>query len=274
MVLLARNMLGLGRVTRTMNTSKLLLPIGATAFIAVSAHAAPFAFATSYTQQLMRIDMNSSATVVLGTIGFAAQGLAATSSGQLYATNNAGNLFNVTGGIATPVAALGALDVGAMDSTGSTLWGYDNNSQRLFEYDPIALNFVQWSTPTGIGNVKAMAIDSSGDFLIIANAGAVDKFGKIQNGTWSTTLINPNMALPDHCEAIDFLSDGNLYAAVLQDYRYQIDPLTGNAIGGFWSGTHRDWADMTTVPVPEPATFAVIAGGIGLVALRRRRVSK
>lgn len=254
-----------------MNTSKLLLPIGATAFIAVSAHAAPFAFATSYTQQLMRIDLNSAATVVLGTIGFAAQGLAATSSGQLYATNNAGNLFNVTGAVVTPVASLGALDVGAMDSAGSTLWGYDNNSQRLFEYDPISTSFLQWSTPTGIGNVKAMAIDPSGDFLIIANTGSVDKFGKIQYSTWTPTMINPNMALPDHCEAIDFLSDGNLYAAVLQDYRYQIDPLTGNAISGFWSGTHRDWADMTTVPVPEPATLALLFGGFGLVALAARR---
>lgn len=257
-----------------MNRIKLLCPIGALLMISAQSQAAPFAFATSYTQQLMRIDMNSSATVVLGTIGFTAQGLAATSSGQLYATNNAGNLFNVTGGIATPVASLGALDVGAMDSTGSTLWGYDNNSQRLFEYDPISTSFLQWSTPTGIGNVKAMAIDSSGDFLIIAAAGSVDKFGKIQYGTWTPTVINPNMSLPDHCEAIDFLSDGNLYAAVLQDYRYQLDPLTGNAISGFWSGTHRDWADMVTVPVPEPATFAVITGGFVLIILRRRRASK
>lgn len=249
-----------------------LLVLSAIAVLAASAPAAPFAYVTTYTQLLMRIDLQSAATVTVGTLGFTAEGLAATSSGRLYATNPNGNLFDVTGGVVTPVAPLGALSVGSMDSAGSTLWGYDNTSQRLFEYDPISTSFLQWSTPLSIPNLKALVIDSSGDFLFIANAGSVDKYGKITNGTWAVSLINPNMGLADHCEAMDFLSDGNIYAAVLGDIRYQIDPVTGSQISGFNSGVHRDWGDMTSVPVPEPATLLLV--GLGSAYLTRRRKAR
>ena len=251
---------------------KLVLSGFAFAFLSSGALASPFAYATNYVQDLLQIDLNSPATVLIGNIGFAAQELAQTSSGQLFATNNTGKLFNVTGAIVTPVANLGSLSVGSMDSTGSTLWGYDNASQRLFEYDPIATSFVQWSPVLGLSNVNALCIDSNGEFLFVDAVGSVDKFGKITNGTWGVSLINPNMGLQDHCEAMDFLADGNLYAVVLQDYRYQINPLTGAAISGFNSGTHRDWADMTgPTSVPEPSSLMVL--GMGLWLVRRRKTA-
>lgn len=238
---------------------------------ATFAGAAPFAYATNYQQQLMMIDAQSPATVMIGNIGFLAKGLAATSSGQLYATNNAGNLFNVTGAIVTPVAPLGALNVGSMDSAGSTLWGYDENSQRLFEYDPVATSFVQWSPVVGLIGMGALSIDSGNNFLFVLNNGGTRTFGKINSATWSVTIINPNMAVSDDVEAMDFLADGNLYAAVLGDDRYKIDPLTGNVISGFFSGVHRDWADMTSVPVPEPATLSLLGAGAALLLKKRRK---
>src|SRR5688572_12005824 len=111
-----------------MAQSKALLPLAGLTWLATSASADPssasaqLAYVTNYTQQLMMIDMQTPGTILIGNIGFAAQGLAATNSGRLYATNNAGNLFDITGAVVTPVAPLGALDVGALDSSGSTLW--------------------------------------------------------------------------------------------------------------------------------------------------------
>ena len=243
----------------------------ATATLCLPSWAVPqWAYATNYRQDLMQIDMTSNAALPIANIGFTAKGLALTSSGRLYATNNSGGLFDITGGVVTPVAPLGALDVGALDSAGSTLWGYDNTSQRMFEYDPIGLAFLQWSPVLGIPKLGAMAIDANGDFLFVNNGVSADQFGKVTKASWTVNVINTNMGLADRCEAIDFTADGNLYAAVLQDWRYQIDPLTGNAVGGFWSGTHRDWSDMSgPVAVPEPATFVAI-GLIAAVRGRRR----
>lgn len=241
----------------------------ATVVLGSASWAAPqWAYATNYRQDLMQIDMTSAVALPIANIGFAAKGLALTSTGRLYATNNSGGLFDVTGGVVTPVAPLGALSVGAMDSAGATLWGYDNASGRMFEYDPIGLAFLQWSPVLGIPNLGAMAIDANGDFLFVNNGVSTDQFGKVTKATWTVNVINTNMGLADRCEAIDFTADGNLYAAVLQDWRYQIDPLTGNAVSGFWSGTHRDWSDMSgPVAVPEPASLVVI----GLAAAIRRR---
>jgi hypothetical protein len=101
-------------------TVRRIVPIVATLALPFAAAAAPFAFATTYTFDLDRIDLNSGATVTIGNIGFVAKGLAATSAGTLYATTNAGTLFNVTGGIPVPVAALGPVDVGAMATAGRT----------------------------------------------------------------------------------------------------------------------------------------------------------
>ncbi|MBS1708532.1 MAG: PEP-CTERM sorting domain-containing protein [Armatimonadetes bacterium] len=239
------------------------------ATLASTAAAAPqWAFATNYRQDLMQIDMTSSVAVPIANIGFAARGLAQTSSGKLYATSNGGGLIDITGGVVVPVAPLGALAIGALDSRGTTLWGYDNTSQRMFEYDPGSLSFVQWSPVLGIPNLQAMAIDANGDFLFVNNGASTDQFGKVTKSGWTVNVINTNMGLFDHCEAIDFTANGKLYAAVLQDWRYEIDPLTGSAISGFWSGIHRDWSDMSgPVPVPEPATLVVI----GLAALKLRR---
>lgn len=254
---------------------RVLAPVAFLALTAGQAEAAQLAYVTNYVQQLMRIDVQSSATILIGNLGFAAQGLAQTSSGKLYATNTSGGLFDVTGGVVTPIAPLGALSVGGMDSSGSTLWGYDNTSKRLFEYDPIATSFVQWSPVLNIPSVEAIAIDPAGDFLFTSKVSSlVDRFGKITNGTWGVTVINPNMGLADNCEAMDFLPDGKLYAAVLGDTRYELNPLTGTAVSGFFSGVHRDWADMAapvSASTPEPATLLAVAGGLGALLRSRRR---
>lgn len=254
-----------------MNLKKTLLPAFGLVLTCV-AHAAQVAYATNYHLDLMRIDLTSPATQMIGSIGFVAEGLAATSGGTLYATNSAGKLFDVTGAIVTPVANMGSVSVGAMDSKGSTLWGWDNTSKRVFEYDPVSTSFLQWSTAmTNIPSIEAMAIDANGDFLFVSNASAsVQRFGKIVKSSWTASVINSNMNLNDECHAIDFGNNGKLYAATWGDWRFEIDPTTGSQLSGFFSGVHRDWADMTVVPVPEPASLAALAGGLFLV-LRKKR---
>jgi len=231
-----------------------------------TAHAGVFAYATNHLQELWKVDLTSPASVMIGNIGFVGEGLAETSNGKLYATNG-NKLYEVTGGVPTPLANLGALDIGAFDSAGTTLWGFDNASNRLFEYDVVSNTFLNWSSTFSFPvRIDAMAIDGAGNFLVVDNNG---HFAKITNGTWTTSLIKTNLGLADTCTGLDFLSDGNLYALVYGDTRYQIDPTNGNIINGFYSGVHRDWADMTTRPVPEPVSLAFLA--IGALGVMRRR---
>ncbi len=234
--------------------------------IAPSAHAGVFAYATNHLQELWKVDLTTPTSVMISNIGFVAQGLAETSNGKLYATDG-NKLYNVTGGVPVPLANLGALSVGALDSAGTTLWGYDNASNRMFEYDAVGNTFLNWSPTLAFpSRIDAMAIDSAGDFLVVDNIG---HFAKITKATWTTSLIKTNLGLADTCTGLDFLSDGNLYALVYGDTRYRLDPTNGNVLNGFFSGVHRDWADMTTLPAPEPASLVIMGGGV-LAFLRRR----
>ncbi len=242
----------------------------ASGLLATSAMAAPFAYATNYRQDLMKIDLNTSATILVGNIGFVANGLAQTSNGKLWATNPLGDLYEVSGGTPSLLTSLGSLSVGALDSAGSTLWGFDNTSHRLFQYNFGSNSIVTWSSVISLPQVQAMSIDPAGNFLVVRSG---NKFSRVKNGTWSVNTINNSLAMPDTCTGIDYLSDGNLYAVIFGDDRYQVDPTNGSILNGFCSGVHRDWADMTGFPRPVkssvPAPAALVAFGIGLFSRRR-----
>lgn len=255
-----------------MRIVKKAFAVAALSLAAMSALAAPFGYATNYRSELWKIDMNTPGSVMVNAnIGFVAQGLAATSNGKLWGTD--GNLLYQVSAAPSVLQTnfnglgMGSVKVGALDSAGSTLWGYDNNSKRLFEYDLTSNSIVTLSTAISDPyDINAMCLDSAGNFLFIDSQ---QHFGKITNGTWATSLIKANLGLADECRGMDFMSDGNLYAVVFGDTRYQLDPTTGNQLNGFYSGVHRDWAGLTGVPsVPEPATMLALV--LGTAALLRR----
>jgi PEP-CTERM motif len=205
-------------------------------------------------------------------------------------------LFGTTGLVhAVPVAANipGDLIPGSVPSVDpgiSVLWDVNNDGVNDFNFNfrqPQTVGGVDWQANVfplnGAGIIGAFDLNSnfyvthlnSGDTVSNSNtfigSPVQGIFAENFNGVNGGNFLSPNQ---QGYLGFSFLAGGNTYYGYLN---LQVNRSTGGNFGiDFISATYDNVAGTPiTVVIPEPNTLSVLllgAGGLGLVALRRRQV--
>jgi sugar lactone lactonase YvrE len=219
----------------------------------------------------------------IGASGTYAIGLAFDSSGNLYVADTYGAISKVGPGGGTPTTFVPTAGlngpIGLAFDTSGTL--YVSNG-----FSTATTTSISKVTPTGvvtplslsspIGSPYGLAFDSSGN-LYVSNIGSVYNAGQTSaiyevtpSGTVST-FINGGAGLNDPT-GLAFDSSGNLYVANYGSNTISEYSGTGTLINSSFASGFNDPEFLAFSTVPEPSTFALLAGiaALGFVGWRRR----
>jgi DNA-binding beta-propeller fold protein YncE len=226
---------------------------------------------------LVRIDSGTGSTSLVGDFGFAGSySTAFTPDGVLWTVTQSGTgslaRVNLATGTATPVGATG-LSVSCMALASSPigqLYAVDFDG-KLYSGNKTTGHFDLVAT-TPVAMAMDLAFDSAGTLWAIETSqtpGAIWTINPVTGASQriSTLSVSGAMGLAidssDHFFVTDWVDTPNLYS---------LDPYTGvatplGAVG--YPRTHGgDFA-----PVPEPTSLLALAGGMALIARRRRGAS-
>jgi hypothetical protein len=218
----------------------------------------PLAYAVAETingsdSGLWSVDVTSGNSTLIGTTGVAGGmicGLARDpASGQLYGTDGRGVLYAVssTTGAATLIGNTGRGAIDGLDFDGSTLLGSTSTSEPTI----FSINLATAHTSNvakaniGTGGIRAMTVLNRTSVLVLGDKSTNDQ----DQGLYSIDLTTGNTAfigdfVSHGCNAINFLSDGNLYALDSHGNSYRVNPATAVTTRLANTGA-QFWQDMT-----------------------------
>jgi len=227
---------------------------------------------------LYEINFSSGIATDLGLVNMDdGEGVAMDAASTLYAVGGTRNeLWDVTtppGSLIGATGTMSGIDAG-MDWYNGSLYAASANSTstELYSVDPTT----GVATSVGVGQYFGdnIAIDNSGNAYaadwIFANS-----LYSVDLATGTGTVVGALGFAVSAQAGSDFGVDGNLYMFLSNGDWYTVNTATGAAtLGGTISlvtgGTLDNCEGLAMSTVPEPATFVVIAAGIGALALRRR----
>ncbi len=153
------------------------------------------------------------------------------------------------------------------DSSTGTLYGASSHNNDLYNFD---IN-TGAATPIGTSGLSSfinLGYDSDADVMYATNCGA-DSFYRMNRADGTVTLIGP-LSGPTNPNGLAYnRDDGRLYLVDNStDNLDWIDVTTGaaNLIGSMGSG---NLLCLAYIPIPAPATLALL--GLGALAIGRRR---
>jgi hypothetical protein len=199
------------------------------------------------------VDVTSGASTLIGTTGIENAILFGVArdptTGQLYGTTAGGVLYAVssTTGEATLIGNTGRGAIDGLDFDGSTLLGSTFGSTLNAVPTIFSINLATAHTSNvaaadiAADGIRAMAVLNRTNVLILSDKSTNDQ----DQGLYSIDLTTGNTAfigdfVSHGCNAINFLSDGNLYALDSHGNSYRVDPATAvttrlaNTGGQYW----------------------------------------
>lgn len=236
--------------------------------------AAPMAWVLNTNTTLDTVDVANNSDTPYGNTPWTSYSLARSASGQLYSADPLGVIWDVTGP-PIPTGPTGYTQIADLDWDGGGLWGYDNATSDIFFFDlgASAVTFSANVTVAGFGVVTGVAYHAAtGDIYLSANnALNSDWLLRIPNSSTIAQLVGPmpNGDAASYFSDIEFDASGTLYAVSWFHRHFYSVSLVDGSTTFVSAGPHRDTTAMALDPVPEPATL--VALGLGVLAMRRRR---
>ena len=217
-------------------------------------------------QLLQRVTLgsnfNPSGIAIVGNTGY----VSSFDNGTLYT-------FNLSTGALGTSYTTGQLAFGALTFDGTNLLAADATDAKVYRYSPLGAFVGSFTLPSSVDSPNGLEYEAG---TLIANQG--QNQGPYNRYSTTGTLLQANVFTAGDNGAVAYNPDNaTQYAAVSGGQGgFQTSPggatvFFGGTIADSGFGTSDRFINDLAIQVPEPATLTLLAAGLAMIGVRRRR---